>query len=130
MKRYTTSRPNSNRYEFDFKLCHFNNGWAQLDTTEDAPYYGNWVHPNKLMLVSYAEGDMTVTTCDDDSEFVALLRTTIEGFRKRGTYLGIDPMCSESIEATFVKLGFQADFHESHMSSVTATMQIGRDLQT
>ena len=123
MKRYTTTKPDTSRYEFDFKLCSFKQGWAQLDTTEDASYYGNWVHPNKLMLVSYAEGDVTVTTCEDDAEFIRELRTAIDWHRERGSYLGIDPMCSEAIEASFVRLGFQADFHDSHMSTLTATLQ-------
>lgn len=128
MKRYTTSKPNATRYEFDFKLCHFGHGWAQLDTTEDAPNYGNWVHPNKLMLVSYADGFVTVTTCDDDAEFARELRATIDGFRASGTYLGIDPMCSEPIEASFVRLGFQRDFHDSHMSVITTARQADEDL--
>lgn len=129
MKRYTTVRPSTTRYEFDFKLCNYQNGWAQLDTTEDASTYGNWVHPNNRMLVTYAEGDVTVTTCDDDAEFIVELRNAIAWHRERGSYLGIDPMCSESIEASFVRLGFQADFHDSHMSTITATLQPKEDLQ-
>jgi len=45
MKTITDFDPETSRYAFDFRLCHFKNGWAQLDTRQDASYYGNWINP-------------------------------------------------------------------------------------
>lgn len=128
MKRYSTTKPDTTRYEFDFKLCSYTHGWAQLDTTADASYYGNWVHPDKLQIVSYVEGDVTVTTCDDDAEFVRELRSAIDWHRERGSFLGIDSMCSEAIEAHFVRLGFENDLYGDHPTPMPAPLANGTPL--
>ena len=36
---------NADRYKYDFDVCHFGKGWAQIDTSEDAYYYGQWANP-------------------------------------------------------------------------------------
>ena len=58
-----------NRYAFDFDHCRLNDGWAQLDTDQDASYFGNWAHPERLHIVSFAEGDITVIKCENGDEF-------------------------------------------------------------
>ncbi len=58
-----------NRYSFDFGHCRLNDGWAQLDTEQDFSHYGNWAHPERLHIVSFAEGDITVIKCEDSDEF-------------------------------------------------------------
>ena len=59
------------RYEFDFKLPkHF----AQLDTAQDAWYYGTWASPKQLQMVNYAEGDITVKAAVAVFEFVQMMR--------------------------------------------------------
>ncbi len=63
-----------NRYAFDFEHCRCNDGWAQLDTDQDAEWFGNWAHPERLHIVSFVEGDIAVTKCADSDEF----RTEIE----------------------------------------------------
>ena len=60
---------NCDRYIFDFNYCHFKKGYAQLDTTEDAHYFGNWVNFKSLELITYCEGDITINKCDDVDEF-------------------------------------------------------------
>ena len=35
---------NSDRYTFDYDICSYKKGFAQIDTTEDASYFGNWVN--------------------------------------------------------------------------------------
>ena len=40
MKTTTDFRPLSDRYEFDCGPCSYANGFAQVDTQQDAPYYG------------------------------------------------------------------------------------------
>ena len=41
---------NSDRYIFDWNYCNFKKGFAQIDTTEDASYFGNWVNFKNLEL--------------------------------------------------------------------------------
>jgi len=80
----------SDRYRYDFRLCTYANGWAQLDTKQDAPYFGNWVNPTKLQLFSYCEGDTTLTECEDDADFINSVRECCEWHKERGYFIGID----------------------------------------
>jgi hypothetical protein len=107
-----SSDPMGDRYKFDFKLCTPENGWAQLDSRQDASYYGNWVNPIKLELMSYCEGDTTLIQCDTADEFKTVLRETIDwhnGQDDRGAK--IDGMCRPEIIEAFTTLGFAADLH-------------------
>ena len=58
-----------NRYAFDFGHCRCSDGWSQLDTEQDASCFGNWAHPERLHIVSFVEGEITVTKCEDSDEF-------------------------------------------------------------
>ena len=62
--------PEGDRYAYDFGHCRFDKGWAQIDTTSDAHYYGNWANPHTRKIFIYAEGDETVIALDTDDEFV------------------------------------------------------------
>ena len=55
--------PNADRYHFDFKVCTVDQGWEQFDTDQDAWYFGVWVHVERRLTVTYAEGDLTVVSC-------------------------------------------------------------------
>jgi hypothetical protein len=99
------------RYKFDFRLCTPSSGWAQLDTRQDAPYYGNWVNPLKRELVSYCEGDITHTLCDDDEDFKRTLRECIDWHRERQYFIGIDPCGEDTIRSELIRFGFEADLH-------------------
>ncbi len=57
------------RYRFDFELCPSKEGWLQYDTREDAHYFGVWVHKERRMIVTYAEGDIGVTYCPSVESF-------------------------------------------------------------
>ena len=66
--------------------------FAQLDTSEDASYYGNWASAQRLILFSYCEGDCTTTKCETVEEF----RQQIADFaafcdRLGYRFYGIDP---------------------------------------
>ena len=65
---------NKDRYHFDFGECSYENGFCQIDTTQDASYYGNWIHLDKMYLVSYAEGDVRRIQFDNRDEVVKWLR--------------------------------------------------------
>jgi len=58
------------RYSYDWQLIS-KNGWAQLDTPEDAHYLGYWGNPSKLAIVAYVEGDQYITKCDTREEWEA-----------------------------------------------------------
>lgn len=66
--------PMTDRYAFDFRHCTMDAGWAQLDTQQDASYYGTWASPSARQIVNYCEGDITRTTADTDDEFVQAVR--------------------------------------------------------
>ena len=66
------------RYEFDFKLCTKANGWVQFDTSQDAWYFGVWVHPEKREIVTYAEGDITRVKCPTEESYHAELKSMAE----------------------------------------------------
>lgn len=91
------------RYQYDFGKCHYDKGWAQIDTESDASYFGTWCNPSALMILNFCEGDETVTACDSGEEFAGELA------RMRDWHLGnegrfaVDCMCSPAI---YVALGY------------------------
>ena len=79
----------SDRYKFD---CGLPRHFAQVDTSEDASYYGNWASAEALTLISYAEGDVTTTVCTTKEEFVGELNKFQEFCNRVGyAFKGIDP---------------------------------------
>jgi hypothetical protein len=99
------------RYRFDFKRCTASNGWAQIDSKQDAPYYGQWANPITCELASYCEGDVTHTKCADEAEFIAALGACLSWNKERGYLLGIDGMCRPEIIEAFQRLGFGEYLH-------------------
>ena len=53
-------------FEFDFGRCSINLGWAQVDTTQDASYFGIGTHPNQRIILQYSEGDIIEDCYDND----------------------------------------------------------------
>ena len=51
------------RYFWDFGPCS-RDGWAQYDTEQDAHYFGVWVNTGTRQVLTYAEGDISLVTCD------------------------------------------------------------------
>ena len=96
----------SDRYILDFGQCSSKNGFAQVDTEQDAWYYGTWANPYKLIIVNYCEGDVTVQRCESEQEFAETLRkikawNEKQGFKK----FGIDGMCNDSLISKFKSIG-------------------------
>ncbi len=50
----------ADRYVYDFGSCSYANGFAQIDTRQDASYFGTWCSPERRMIVNYCEGDVTI----------------------------------------------------------------------
>jgi hypothetical protein len=99
------------RYAFDFELCHFKKGWAQVDSGQDASYYGNWANPAQRKLVSYCEGDVTIKSADTDEEFVAEVRALVDWMRENTGSGMIDGMCEPEIIGAFERLGLADLLH-------------------
>ena len=112
-----THSENCDRYAFDYQHCQLSKGWAQLDTREDASYFGNWAHPEKLQIVSFAEGDVCVVSCESSDEFRAEIEsmavfyigrdcTDKDGKRQLGTFR-IDAGMSPAAEASWSSHGLK-----------------------
>jgi len=84
----------ADRYVYDFGKCSSKNGFAQIDTWQDASYYGTWANPEKPVIFSYCEGDYCATRCDNVQEFIAEIMAikewNIQSGGERG-FRGIDP---------------------------------------
>ena len=60
------------RYFFDSLLLDV--GFRQFDTSQDASYFGVWINKSTGTMVTYAEGDVTVTYCPSDKAYRAELK--------------------------------------------------------
>ena len=109
MERTTGFEVDGSRYAYDGGACSPSKGWAQIDTTEDAWYYGNWSNPAALRTFSYTEGDTTLSECATDEEFRELMRR----FENMGTFKGVDDMCSDEIRDAFARLGLADLLHQN-----------------
>lgn len=58
-----------NRYEIDRGPCSYANGFCQIDTDQDAGWYGTWTSPERRIIATYAEGDIIVEKAEDDYEY-------------------------------------------------------------
>lgn len=100
------------RYIYDFGVCNSKHGFSQLDTSQDAEYFGNWANPFRLILFSYCEGDCTLTECENDAEFVEEIRSMARWeVADRGGRFAIDGMCNEEMVARWQELGLGEYLH-------------------
>jgi len=79
-----------NRYAYDFGLCSTRGDWAQMDTAQDAPWFGQWANPFTRQILCYAEGDRTVFECSTDAEFASELERIAAFHRQNDQWKGID----------------------------------------
>lgn len=99
------------RYQFDFGQCHYKRGWAQCDTSQDASYFGIWTNPFRHMIVTYAEGDVTIQTAASEAEYRDAVRAMVDWYRDRGQWRGIDGMCHGQIISRMAALGLADLLH-------------------
>ena len=71
--RYRGSAPSLGRYFFDSELGS-RDGWAQVDTNQDASYYGTWTNARNRTTVSYCEGDVTIERYTTNAEYIQSIR--------------------------------------------------------
>jgi len=74
----------ADRYTYDFGLCSYENDWAQVDTAQDASYFGTWANPTRLMIFSYCVGDMTLKEAASPEEVTAEQRDIEDWNRAHG----------------------------------------------
>ena len=111
------------RYVFDFDMCKPSKGYAQLDTSEDASYLGNWINFREYKIVSYCEGDITIETCSNKEEFKKLLKKTVDFYKfNQENFLGIDLLCNEKIINDFNKLELDKKYY-LHKSDYERTLK-------
>lgn len=96
------------RYTFDYVRCTYKKGWAQVDTREDASYFGTWCNPITFEIIQYAEGDVTHIKCEDAIEFANEVDDLCAFFTaKIDAGFGL----SHDFEAIFCKLGMKHLLH-------------------
>ena len=78
------------RYEFDAGECSKGNGYAQVDTTQDAPYFGIWANPYTFTTVCYCEGDIHRTVCDTMEEFIDEMEEMKVWYGEEKKWIGVD----------------------------------------
>lgn len=49
-------------------------GWRRYPTSQDAWYFGQWVNPQKLQMLSYCEQDVVHVTCETQAQFDAEMK--------------------------------------------------------
>lgn len=101
----------TDRYRFDCKTCSYAKGWAQVDTKQDASYYGTWTNPELRQIFNYAEGDLTLTKCDTDEEYKQAIAEMVNWNKKSGYWIGIDVGFEPEMRARFVALGLEELLH-------------------
>ena len=100
------------RYFYDFGLCSSKGNWAQMDTAQDAPWFGQWANPFARRIICYAEGDRTLIECGTDAEFTAKLDEIAAFHRQNDQWKGIDTW-SVRIRERFVAAGARHLVHAS-----------------
>lgn len=106
----TRSFKDTDRYEYDCGICNSSNGFAQVDTSQDASYFGTWANPFTFSIFCYCEGDTTLQQAESAEEFIAAIKDLYDWNINAGYGFGIDPgwpgsESCESIKAEFEKLG-------------------------
>ncbi len=97
------------RYTFDFNLPM--EEWAQMDTDQDASYYGHWASPFERAIISYVEGDIEYRSFPTEEEWAEAVRGWVLWAKDAGCFSGIDGMCKEPMIEAFRRLGLGEFLH-------------------
>ena len=95
-----------NRYDYDFGICSTTGDWAQIDSREDAPWYGQWTNPCERVVLTYAEGDLKRVECGTDQELAQVLEEMAESEQ----WKGIDPWNVKLLDR-FIEVGVKHLVH-------------------
>lgn len=112
MKTKRGFAPGAERYAFDFGHLTYAKGWCQIDTKQDAPWFGTWTSPGRLAIFSYCEGDTTLQEAETPEEYVAALRDLVRWNDDHGHGPArIDPGFDPEMRAVFERLGIADLLH-------------------
>ena len=103
----------ADRYRFDYKECSVKNNFAQIDTSQDAWYFGSWINPIDLKYVEYVEGDILRIQFDNPEELTEFIKGMNEWNKKHlsGKGIKIDTMLSDTLTKKFHKIGLSEFLH-------------------
>lgn len=112
----TRGHISASRYRFDSGACSASKGFAQIDTAQDASYFGTWANPFTFEIFCYCEGDTTLQKADSAEEFTQAIRELREWNLKGGWGFGIDPgwpgtESCRAIKEAFERLGLGEYLH-------------------
>jgi hypothetical protein len=111
-KQIERSWMDADRYLFDCGECAPGKGFAQVDTGQDAWYFGTWANPFTFTIVCYCEGDITRTVCSDAESFNAEMLEIQRWNEEHGHgFKGVDAMLKDDIADAFCGLGLSALLH-------------------
>lgn len=105
------------RYFFDFKECHFKKGFAQIDTSEDASWFGTWANPETLRIVEYLEGDVIIKDTETIEEFTNEIRRMADWHKEQGNTFAIDCMQQTNIYDSFSSAGLKDLLHQGRCNN-------------
>ena len=96
----------ASRYLFDFYHCSTKKGYAQVDTSQDASYFGTWTNSLKRTVFNYCEGDTCLNTAYNEYEYIQeLLEIKKWNFEHGYIFKGIDPGFNKELKEKFTSLG-------------------------
>lgn len=84
------------RYYVDYAE-DFSPDWRQFDTDQDAWYFGVWYNVRRLLTLTYAEGDCTLTVHPDKANFEQEMRRICEFYGPGVIAIGYDEAGNEEI---------------------------------
>lgn len=97
--------PNTDRYHFDFNLCHFSKGWAQWDSCQDSSWYGKWINPELLTIVTFSKGDIIIQTAENEQEFIQAIKDLRQWHLDKDVgFKGIDA-ATDDCKQRFISMG-------------------------
>lgn len=68
---FQTLDPERNRYNMDFEMPA---GFYQIDTDQDAPYFGAWCSHEQQQVLTFAEGDISLETFFEPAAYQAKIQ--------------------------------------------------------
>ena len=98
-------------YFYDYNECTTRNGFAQLDTNQDASYYGTWANPSTFLIINFCEGDETRKQCENAEEFIAEIESINKWREDNNDKLRIDPGLGPDLKQKFIDLGLEKYLH-------------------
>ncbi len=104
--------PGAGRYVYDMNHCSIAEGWAQVDTSQDAGYFGTWINPARRETVCYCEGDVTRCHFDTDAELVEEVARIKTWSQDNGhSFFGIDPGFDDALKSQLITAGLESYLH-------------------